>query len=201
MKLYLSPGACSLADHIAMHEAGLTFDRVKVDLKTRRTADGRDFNRINPKGYVPVLELDDGDTLTENVAILSWIADQAPQLAPDGSMGRWRLLETLAYISTEIHKAFKPFFSPDAKPQEKQAAAATIRKRLDLLAGGLKGDFLFGSRFSVADAYLFTMLTWCRKNVLPLPEPLNAYFERVAARPAVKLALKHEEELQAAPVS
>jgi glutathione S-transferase len=201
MKLYLSPGACSLADHIALHEAGFEFDRIKVDLKAKRTADGRDFNRINPKGYVPVLEFDDGDILTENIAILSWIADQAPQLAPDGTMGRYRLLEVLAYISTEIHKAFKPFFSPDAQPEDKQAAYMTIKNRLDLLAGGLKGDFLFGSRFSVADAYPFTMLTWAKKNVLPLPQPLIAYFDRVKARPAVKLALRHEEELSAAPVS
>ena len=182
MKLYLAPGACSLADHIALHEAGLAFDRVKVDLKAKRTADGRDFSRINPKGYVPALELDDGEILTENIAILSWVADQAPALAPKGPMGRYRLLEMLAFISTEIHKGFKPFFNPAASAEDKQAAHAAIRKRLDFLAERLKGDFLFGARFSVADAYLFTMLTWCKAFVLPVPEALNAYFERVKAR-------------------
>src|SRR5579864_1069587 len=108
MKLYLSPGACSLADHIALHEAGLDFDRIKVDLKAKRTEDGRDYSQINPKGYVPALEFDDGEVLTENIAILSVAADKAPALTPAGQFGRFRLLEMLAFISTEIHKAFKP---------------------------------------------------------------------------------------------
>ncbi|MFL5298457.1 MAG: glutathione transferase GstA [Phenylobacterium sp.] len=196
MKLYLSPGACSLADHIALHEAGIDFQRIRVDLKAKRTEDDRDYTQVNPKGYVPALELDDGDILTENIAILSWIADQAPMLAPDGAMGRYRLLEMLAFISTEVHKGFKPFFSPTA-PEEKQKAAETLDKRFRYIVGQLKGDFLFGSRFSVADAYLFTMLTWAKKNVLPLPPALNDYFERVKARPAVQLALEHEGLAQA----
>src|SRR5437868_6598020 len=109
MKLYLTPGACSLADHIALHEAGLDFDRVKVDLEAKRTEDGRDYSQINPKGYVPALEFDDGEVLTENIAVLSFIADRAPQLTPEVRLGHWRLLEMLAFISTEIHKSFKPF--------------------------------------------------------------------------------------------
>jgi glutathione S-transferase len=106
MKLYLSPGACSLADHIALHEAGLAFDHVRVDLRTKRTEDGRDFHEVNPKGYVPALVLNDGQLLTENVAILFWIAEQAPRLAPGGSLGRTRLIEMLAFIGSELHKPF-----------------------------------------------------------------------------------------------
>ena len=192
MKLYLSPGACSLADHIALHEAGLDFDRVRVDLKTHRTEDGRDYFEVNPKGYVPTLEFDDGDRLTENVAILSWIADQDPSLCPDGTMGRYRLLEMLGFITGELHKGFKPFFA-GAPDEEKRKAGQQLARRFAYAAGQLKGDFLFGPRFSVADAYLFVMLTWAKKNGLTLPEPLEAYFRRVANRPAVKLALEHED--------
>lgn len=191
MKLYFSPGACSLAGHIALHEAGLKFDRVKVDLKTHRTEDGGDFTKVNPKGYVPALELDDGSILTENIAILSWIADQAPDLAPTGPMGRYRLLEMLAFISTEIHKAFKPFFKPGASDAEKAEAGEQIGKRLRLLADGLKDDYLLGG-MSVVDAYLFVMLTWADKNGLTLPAGLEAYAARMRARPAVRLALEHE---------
>jgi glutathione S-transferase len=189
--LYLSPGACSLADHIALHEAGLPFDRVKVDLKAHRTEDGRDYRQINPKGYVPALVLDGGELLTENVAILSWVADQAPRLAPKGDLGRYRLLEALAFISTEIHKAFKPFFA-GASDDAKSAAGDQIRQRLGLLAGQLKDGYLFGSDVSVADAYLFVMLTWAGRNSIELGDTLSAFVERMKARPAVQLALQHE---------
>jgi glutathione S-transferase len=192
MILYYAPGACSLADHIALHEAGLVFDRVRVDLKTHTTEDGCDFGTINPKGYVPALVLTDGDLLTENIAILSWIADQAPHLAPQGDLGRYRLLETLAYISTEIHKGFKPFFSPGSTSAEKTKAGETITKRLGLLAGQVEGGFLFGAEVSVADAYLFVTLTWAKKNAVEIPEALAAFAERMRARPAVQLALGHE---------
>ena len=192
MKLYVSSGACSLADHIAMHEAALNFDRVNVDLKAKRTEDGRDYAQINPKGYVPALQLDDGQVLTENVAILSWVADQDPSLAPSGPMGRYRLLEMLAFISTEIHKGFKPFFRPDSSEAEKAAAAETIGKRLAFLAGNLKDDYLFGSQASVADAYLFVMCLWAQKTGLALTDPLPAFVARMKARPAVRLALEHE---------
>ena len=160
MKLYLTPGACSLADHIAMHEAGLAFDRIRVDLE-KRTEDGEDYTEINPKGYVPALVLDDGQLLTENVAILSWVADRDPKLAPGGELGRTRLIEMLAFIATELHKSFKGSFFPTSDA-EKKAAEDTIRKRLDFLAGRLRGDYLFGSAFSVADAYLYVMLRWAR---------------------------------------
>jgi glutathione S-transferase len=192
MKLYSAPGACSLADHIAMHEAGLDFERIKVDLKTKRTEDGRDFLKINPKGYVPALEFDDGEVLTENIAILSVVADKAPQLTPEGRFGHFRLLEMLAFISTEIHKAFKPFFKPDATEAEKTAAREVLGRRLGYLAERMKGDYLFGSRFTVADAYLFVMCLWAQKNGVQLPDPLPAFVARMKARPAVRLAMEHE---------
>jgi glutathione S-transferase len=191
MKLYLTPGACSLADHIALHEAGLEFDRVRVDLQTKRTEDGGDFTEVNPKGYVPALVLDDGQLLTENVAILNWAADRAPKLAPGGELGRTRLIEMLAFIATELHKPFVLAFFPTSDA-EKQVAQNAIRKRLGFLAGRLEGDYLFGSEFSVADAYLYVMLRWGRMQKLDLPEPLPAFFDRVEARPAVRLALQHE---------
>jgi glutathione S-transferase len=192
MKLYLAPGACSLADHIAMHEADLRFDRVTVDLKTKRTDDGRDYLTVNPKGYVPALQFDDGDVLTENIAILSVVADKAPQLTPDGPMGRFRLLEMLAFISTELHKSFKPFFMPDVSEAEKPAASDILGRRFAYLAERMKGDYLFGGRFTVADAYLFVMCLWALKNGLTLPEPLPAFVTRMKARPAVRLAMEHE---------
>ena len=197
MKLYFAPGACSLADHIALHEAGLSFDRVKVDLKARRTEDGRDYSQINPKGYVPALEFDDGGILTENIAILSLAADRAPKLAPAGALGRLRLLEMLAFISTEIHKSFKPFFKPDATEGEKAAAGEILAERFGFIAGQMKGDYLFGDEFSAADAYLFVMCLWAQKNGLALPDPLPAFAERATARPTVRLALEHEGLLEA----
>jgi glutathione S-transferase len=191
MKLYLTPGACSLADHIAMHEAGLAFDRIRVDLETKRTEHGGDYTAVNPKGYVPALVLDDGQLLTENIAILSWVADRDPKLAPDGELGRIRLIEMLAFLSTELHKQFGRFFFPTSDV-EKQAAQAAIRKWLDFVAARRGGDYLFGNEFSVADAYLFVMLRWARIRGLDLPEPLPAFVERMNARPAVQLALQHE---------
>jgi glutathione S-transferase len=191
MKLYLAPGACSLADHIALHEAGLTFDHVRVDLRAKRTEDGRDFNEINPKGYVPALVLDDGELLTENVAILAWIAARAPKLAPAGELGRIRLIEMLAYIATELHKPFVRILFPTSDA-DRQAAAGILAKRFRFLADRLQGEHLFGSAFTVADAYLYVMLRWARAKNLDVPEPLPAYFERVQARPAVQLALRDE---------
>lgn len=191
MKLYLAPGACSLADHIAMHEAGMHFDRVKVDLKNRKTEDGTPFDDINPKGYVPVLEFDDGQRLTENIAILWWVAKRAPQLAPKGDDGNVRLLEMLAFISTEIHKQFGRVFRP-ACDAEATAAREKIDKRFALVAKLLRGDYLFGDTFSVADAYLFTMLTWAGKMGIETPANLQAFYTRMRERPAVKLAFEHE---------
>ena len=191
MKLYFAPGACSMADHIALHEAGIPFEHEKVDLKAKKTASGKDFTAINPKGYVPAIELDSGEIVTENIAILDWIAHQAPALKPEGELAHTRLLEKLAYISTELHKSFAPFFG-NGSDEEKQKAADKITKRLTYLANGLDGDYLFGTQFTVADCYLFVMLTWAKKNDIALPEPLPAYFDRIAARDSVAKTKEHE---------
>jgi glutathione S-transferase len=191
MKLYYSPGACSLADHIALHEAGMPFEHEKVDLKARRTESGADFTTINPKGYVPALTLDSGETLSENIAILDWIAHQDTALKPAGAMGHTHLLEALAFISTEIHKSFKPFFS-GAGDDEKAKAAETIVKRMTYLADTMQGDFLLGADVSVADFYLFVMLLWARKNEITVPTNLAAFRDRLMTRPSVQKAMQHE---------
>ncbi len=191
MKLYYAPGACSLADHIALHEAGMPFEHEKVDLKAKRTEGGADYTTINPKGYVPALTLDSGETLSENIAILDWIAHQDAALKPSGQMGHTHLLEALAYISTEIHKGFKPFFSGGGD-DEKSKAGETILKRMGYLAETMKGDFLFGADVSVADCYLFVMLLWAQKNGLEAPGKLAAFRDRMMERPAVRKAMTHE---------
>ncbi len=191
MKLYYAPGACSLADHIALHEAGLSFEHEKVDLKTKRTEGGVDFSTINPKGYVPALTLDSGETLSENIAILDWIAHQDGKLAPSGPMGHTHLLEALAFISTEIHKSFKPFFA-GAGDSDKAKAGEMIGKRMGYLAETMKGDYLFGSTVSVADFYLFVMLLWAKKFDVEPPAPLVAFRERMMTLPSVQKAMKHE---------
>lgn len=191
MKLFYSPGACSLADHIAMHEADLTFDRVRVDLKTKLTETGQNFAEVNPKGYVPTLELDDGQILTENIAILSWVAQRGASLAPHGEAGRLRLLEMLAFISTEIHKQFGRVFSPTSDA-EAAAAREKISQRFKLIGTMMRGDYLFGNDVSVADAYLFTMLLWAEKLGFDVPYVLGDFARRMRLRPAVQLALKHE---------
>jgi len=192
MILYYSPGACSLADHIALHEAGMKFDLAKVNLKTHTLEDGRSFTNINPKGYVPALQFDDGEVLTENVAILSLIADKHPQLMVPGQFGRYRLLEMLAFISTEIHKAFKPLFHSDASEAEKIKAAEIIEKQLTFIATRMKGPYLFGNEATVADAYLFVMIMWASKNLIRISDALVAFSKKMRARPAVQAALKHE---------
>jgi len=197
MKLYYAPGACSLADHIALHEAGLSFYCEKVDLKAKRTESGADYTAVNPKGYVPALVLDGGETITENIAVLDWIAQQAPQLAGQGELGRTRLLEMLAFISTEIHKSFKPFFA-NGSDEEKAKAADMIGKRFGQIEAMLAGEYLFGDQVSVADAYLFVMLLWAGKNGVGVSRGLDAFRERVQAREAVRAAMTHEGLLEAA---
>jgi glutathione S-transferase len=191
MKLYYSPGACSLADHIALHEAGLSFEHEKVDLKTKRTESGADYAAVNPKGYVPALTLDSGETLSENIAILDWIAHQDTALKPTGAMGHTHLLEALAFVSTEIHKSFKPYFS-GAGDDEKAKAAQVIVKRMRYLADTMQGDYLFGDDVSVADCYLFVMLLWANKLQIEAPAELIPFRERMMARPAVQKAMHHE---------
>lgn len=191
MKLYFSPGACSLADHIALEEAGLPYEPTKVDLKAKKTERGEDYTTINPKGYVPAVILDNGELLTENVAILSWIADQRPALAPkNDALSRYRLLEMLAFISTEIHKQFKPFFA-GGTDEAKDAARQTIAKRLDFMKSKMKGDYIFGE-MTVADCYLFTMLTWANGPNVAVKNGLDTYFAKVKARPAVQKTLQAE---------
>lgn len=192
MILYYSPGACSLADHIALHEADMKFDLLKVDLKTHKLEDGRSFTEINPKGYVPALQFDNGEVLTENIAILGFIAEKYPALMAPGQFGRFRLLEMLAYISTEIHKAYKPLFNPDASDADKKKAGDTIVKNLDFIATRMKGPYLFGENLTVADAYLFVMLLWAAKNKLRVPETLTDFSNKMRSRPTVQIALKHE---------
>lgn len=191
MKLYYAPGACSLSDHIALHEAGLEFQHEKVDLKAKRTETGADYTAINPKGYVPALTLDSGETLSENVAILDWVAHQDGALKPTGAMGHTNLLQALAFISTEVHKSFKPFFA-GASDEEKAKTSETILKRLGYLADTMQGDFLFGDDISVADCYLFVMLLWAQKNRIEVPDKLGDFRDRMIVRPAVRAAMSHE---------
>ena len=192
MILYYSPGACSLADHIALEEAGMKFTLAKVDLKTHKLEDGRSFYDINPKGYVPAIQFDDGQILTENIAILSFIADNYPALMAPGQNGRYRQLEKLSFISGEIHKAFAPLFKPGSTEADKAAAADKIRKRLSEIAAQVKGPYLFGEHATVADFYLFVTLLWAVKNGIDLPQPLKTLSEHVRARPTVDVALKQE---------
>ncbi len=196
MKLYFSPGACSLSGHIALHEAGLTFEHEKVDLKAKKTEDGEDFLTINPKGYVPALTLDSGETITENVAILDWIAHQDGALKPAGAMGHTHLLQALAYISTEIHKGFKPFFAGGGE-DEKEKAGETIVRRMTWLADTMEGDYLLGDTVSAADCYLFVMLLWAQKNGIEVPAKLEKLRDRMMERPAVRKAMTHEGLIQA----
>lgn len=198
MKLFLKPGACSLASHIVLEEIGRPYETEAVDLAKKLTASGADFWAINPKGYVPALLLDDGDLLTEGPAILQYLADLAPELnlAPaNGSKARYQLQSWLAFIATEVHKNFTPFFNPAATPEMKEQARANLHRRLgyvnDQLAGG---DFLMGSTYSVADAYLFTVVGWAKYIQLDLSAwpHLIAFQARVAARPATQRALKAE---------
>jgi glutathione S-transferase len=198
MKLYYSPSACSLASNIALREAGATFDAVKVDLREKKTEAGEDFNTINPKGYVPALRLDNGDVLTENVAVLLYIGDQnaASKLVPPaGAMERYRLLEWLGFINSEVHKAHGVFFNPAAGEDTKQIYRTAIARRYTWLQSVLsQRQFLMGSQFTVADAYLFTILRWAPRAGLDLAEwpALKNYADRIAARPRVQDALAAE---------
>jgi len=198
MKLYFSPGACSMSPHIALREAGLGFDMVRVDLTTKQTAAGADFKAINPKGYVPVLELDDGSVLTEGPAIVQYIADLAPvsKLAPAaGTLPRYRLMEWLNYITSELHKGFSPLFNPKASDEVQAFARDALMQRFDYLSTQLQGKtYLMGETFTVADGYLFTVLGWTKPTQIALSKwpVLSAYVERIAVRPAVRETMRAE---------
>ena len=195
MKLYYSPGACSLSPHIILREAGLKATSVKVDTKTHKTEDGGDYYAINPKGYVPLLELDDGDRLTEGPAIVQYLADRNPasKLAPAaGTMERYHLQEWLNFITAELHKQFSPLFQSTTPAEYKETLKEKIGQRFDWVDQQLNGkDYLMGSTFTVADAYLFTMLTWTKHVGIDLARwpVLTAYQARVAARPKVREAM------------
>jgi glutathione S-transferase len=192
MKLYSAPGFSSLADHIALLEAGLAHELVRVDIDTKQTESGRSYLEVSPKGYVPALVFEDGELLTENVAILAWIADRAPALAPAGARGRDRLIEMLSFIATEIHKRFPLYLMlPEAaQPMLREQIAQWIGH----VAGRLTSDYLFGNMFSAADAYLFVMARGAAELGFKLPAPLPEYVARIEARPSVREALRRETE-------
>lgn len=195
MKLYYSPGACSLSPHIVLAESGLPYALEKVDLGAKKTERGIDYWTINPKGYVPALELDDGQLLTEGPAIVQYLADQVPQkqLAPPaGTMERYRLQEWLNFISTELHKGFSPLFAMNAPEPWKMIVRELLGKRIAIVAERLAGNsYLMGAGFTVADAYLYTILRWAKHAAVDLsPWPvLGEYMMRVEMRPAVQDAL------------
>lgn len=198
MKLYYSPAACSLSPHIVLREAGIAFTLEKVDLQTKKLASGSDFNRINAKSYVPVLELDDGERLTEGPAILQYIADLVPgnKLAPrNGTFERYRLQEWLNFITSELHKTYSPLFRPDLPAEQRKAACDKLASRFNWLTTRLSGaPYLMGQQFTVADAYLFTVLNWSQFTSVDLNRwpVLSDYVARVTARPRVREALKEE---------
>jgi glutathione S-transferase len=198
MKLYYSPGACSLSPHIVLREAGLKFEPVLASTKTHKLQDGTDYYTINPKGYVPCLELDNGERLTEGPAIVQYVADQAPakQLAPaNGTMARYRLQEWLNFVTSELHKTYSPLFNPAVPEDYKTIAKARLTDRYRWLDTQLEGkSFLLGETFSVADAYLFTVTNWAKHVGIDLSalKNVSAFMARVAARPAVQEAMKAE---------
>jgi len=194
MKLYFAPNACSLADHIALLDVGAKFETEGVDIRTKRTQSGEDFHDINPKGYVPALVLDSGETITENIAVLDWIADQYSALRPQGALGRTRLLEMLTFISTEIHRAYKPLWHASGEA-EKQKARETVASLLQFTATQMRGNYLFGDEMSVADCYLFVMLRWADRFGIAVPERLVGLRRRMEARPSVQAAIEREESV------
>jgi glutathione S-transferase len=198
MKLYFAPGACSMAPHIVLREAAYTFDLEGVDLATKQTASGEDYTRINPKGYVPALRLDNGEVLTEVAVVLQYLADQKPEsgLAPKtGTMERYRLMEWLNFVSSEIHKQFAPFFNPKITAEWKANQLDLLGRRFDYLTERLTGkSYVMGNQLTVADAYLFTVLSWSALLKVDLGKwpRLQDYITRMADRPAVKEAMSAE---------
>ena len=196
MKLYFKPGACSLSPHIVLRELGLPFDLEAVDTKAQKTASGADYTAINPKKYVPALQLDDGQVLTEGAAIIQYLADRKPDamLAPPwGSLDRYRLQEWLNYIASELHKSYSPIFR--ASEEQRPALRDALAAKLEYVARNLeKRQFLMGDRFTVADAYLFTVLNWSGGVAIDLDRwpALKSYLQRVSGRPAVRATLEAE---------
>lgn len=202
MKLYMVPGACSLSPHIVLRELGLPFELDKIDAKTKQTASGEDYRTVSPLGYVPALRLDDGRVLTEGVAIVQYLADQKPEsaLAPrPGTMERYRLVEWLNFIATELHKGFSPLFNPSLPEPMRAATIERLESRLAYVERRLEGrSYLLGETFTVADAYLFVILTWlpyAKLDVARWPR-LASYAEQIRSRPAVAEAMRIEAALR-----
>lgn len=195
MKLYIIPGACSLASNIALREAGIPFQLTKVDKRTKRV-DGVELTSINPKGYVPVLQLDDGQVLTENVVVLQYIADLNPAaklIPPAGTLERYRLQEWLSFINSELHKTFSPLFSSEAPEEMKAYERNYLAKRLAYLERALgDNEYVMGAQFTVADAYLFTVLGWGAYVDVNIGPKLQSYVDRIRARPHVVEAMTAE---------
>jgi glutathione S-transferase len=197
MKLYYSPGACSQAPHIAIHELGLASETVRVDLVKHTLPDGSDYRAVNPKGYVPTLELDDGTRLTEAHVILQYLADQKPgELAPEfGSIERWKLMEWLGFIATEIHKGYGPLWNPKTPAEVRVRTIQALQNRYAMIAKTLEHQpFLTGQRFTIADAYLFVVTNWAGHHKVDLSgvPAVQKFQARVAQRPAVQATLKAE---------
>ena len=198
MKLYYSPGACSMAPHIVAREAGYQLDLEKVDIPNKKTAGGEDFWQINPKGYVPALTLDNGQVLTEVGVIIQYLADQKPEsgLAPKaGTMERYHLMEAVNFAATEIHKQIGALFNPKMTPEMKEVQLGVIERRFNALEKALEGkQYVMGEKFSVADAYLFTVLNWTGMHKIDLGKwpNIKGFMARVAARPKVQETLKAE---------
>lgn len=200
MKLYYTPGACSQAPHIVLREAGARFDLVKVDLAAKRTDSGGDYKAINPKGAVPALELTDGSVLTENAAILQYVANEiGGDLIPISGIRRYRVLEWVNFIATELHKGFGPLWKPDTPDAYKETTRETLGVRFDYLQERLgDGPYLTGPDFTIADAYAFVILNWTAMHGIDLSRwpGLTAFVGRVAARPAVQETLRAEGLMQ-----
>jgi glutathione S-transferase len=198
MKLYYSPGACSLAPHIVLREAGLPFSLEKVDTSTHKTAQGVDYYTINPKGQVPVLEIEDGERLSEGPIVAQYVADQAKNtdlMPAAGTKARYRVMEWQNYVTSELHKSFTPLFNPAVNAEAKGVIAENLKKKYRWVSTQLEGrEYLTGSTFTVADAYLFTVSGWAKHVGLDLSDlsHLQKFLSRVAARPAVKEAMRAE---------
>ena len=196
MKLYDAPGACSQAAHILLHETGLPHSSEAVDVRNKKRADGSDYFAVNPKGAVPALELDGGEVLTENGAVLQYIGDQAGDeaLLPSSGLPRYRVIEWLSHLGSDVHKSFSPLFNPASSEETKTGARDFVAKKLDFLESKLDGDYLTGSKMSVADPYLFAMLGWTGHLGIDLARwpRLSAFRKRMEERASVKTVLKAE---------
>jgi len=198
MKLYYAPGACSLSPHIVLRESGIDFTPIRTDLKSHKLQDGTDYYTINPKGYVPLLELDSGERLSEGPAIVQYLADQVPEknLVPKaGTMERYRAMEWLNFITAELHKTYSPLFNPAVPEEYKTMAKAKLADRYKLVDHELEGkDYLMGAEFSVPDAYLYVVTNWAKSVGVDLSAFKNvlSFMKRMTARPAVQEALKAE---------